>query len=268
MNRHAIVLSLALLILPACGGGGDADRITVTYIGNEGFMAEMGGTKILVDALSRSEFYASPSDSLVDALVEGRPPYDGIGHLLVTHPHPDHFDPDLVARFLRGRTPARVIASGAVCDRLAAVGIPAERCSPVATEPGARSVVRGEDVEVLALRLPHGWNAGMENLAYVVRAHGRTVMHVGDALLTAGAEHLRTLPWDSLAVDILFVEFFDRSTDTEEIIQQLIRPAVVVLMHIPPGEEENVRNAHEKVHARTEVFDREGETRTFDFPSD
>lgn len=266
MTRSAIILMLGLLFLPGCGGEDVAGTITVTCIGNEGFMVEMGGTKLLVDALSRSEFYASPSDSLVSALMEGRPPYDGIGELLVTHPHPDHFNRALVSGFLRSSPATRLLATGRVCDRMVADGIPAAQCSPINLAPGERTTVRNGHTEVLAVRLPHGWNPHEENLAYLVKAHGRAVLHVGDALLAAGAEHLRALPWDSLSVDILFLEFFDRSTDTQDMIEQLIRPTVVVLMHIPPGEEENVRNAEEKVHPRTVVVAREGETRTFDFP--
>jgi L-ascorbate metabolism protein UlaG (beta-lactamase superfamily) len=268
MHRIAVALVVTLQLLLGCGGGEVARTITVTYIGNEGFMVEMGGTKVLVDALSRSEFYASPSDSLVRALMEGRPPYDGIGHLLVTHPHPDHFNRALVSGFLRSNAATRFIAAGPVCDRMVADGIPAAQCSPINLALGERAVIRDGHTEVMAVRLPHGWNPEEENLAFLVKAHGRTVLHVGDALLTAAAGHLRTLPWDSLSVDILFLEFFDRSSETQEIIEQLIRPAVVVLMHIPPGEEDTIRNAQEKVHPRTVVFAREGEARTFEFLPD
>jgi hypothetical protein len=114
------------------------------------------------------------------------------------------------------------------------------------------------------VRLGHGGDTGINNLAFVVRSNGYTIVHVGDARLSHNEECLRTFDWSSYAVDLLFVEYFERGSQTQDIVANMIKPKHIVLIHIPPGEEESVRNADEKIHPRTVVFRRENEMRRFD----
>jgi len=63
--------------------------------------------------------------------------------------------------------------------------------------------------------------------------------------------------------DLLFIEFFDRSDETEAIIDSVIRPTRVVLMHIQGGEEEQRLRESGDARPPRVVFRRVGETMTF-----
>ena len=223
----------------------------------------MGSTTILIDALPKSKYYANPSDTLTARIMNGIPPFEGVDYVLVTHDHPDHFNAELISRFLLNHPAAQFIASSGTCSKLNGDSITGKDLSGLDLELGEHQTIRGGGADIVVLRLSHGADAGISNLAYVVRSNGYTFVHVGDARLSDNEEYLRRLDWKSYDVDLLFIEFFDHSDETRDIIEKMIKPNYVVLMHIPPGEEDGVRNADEKVHPRTVVFGAEGETKRF-----
>jgi L-ascorbate metabolism protein UlaG (beta-lactamase superfamily) len=267
VKQTRILLLFGTLLAAGCGDNAQKGALEVTYVGNEGFLVSMGGTKVLVDALPRSRYYVNPSDSLITAMMKGVPPFDAIDYFLVTHDHPDHFNAERVSRFLLSHPDAELIASSEACSKLnEETGVGSGRAG-LDLALGQRQTIRGERAEIVVLRLDHGSGAEISNLAFVVRSNGYTFVHVGDARLSYNAESLRTIDWASYAVDLLFIEYFDHSSETREIIENLIKPRHVVLMHIPEGEEESVRNSEEKVHSRIVVFGKEGETKMFERPA-
>ena len=264
MTRFSVIIVAGILLGAGCGQNDRKTPLEVTYIANEGFMVSTGGTTILIDALPGSKYYANPSDTLTARIINGIPPFDRVDYFLVTHDHPDHFNAGLISRFLLNHPAAQFMASPATCSRLNGDSIGGRGLSGIDLELGEHRTIRGGGADIVALRLSHGADAGISNLAYVVRSNGYTFVHVGDARLSDNKEYLRTLDWESYDVDLLFIEFFDHSDETRDIIETMIKPDHVVLMHIPPGEEDAVRSADEKVHPRTVVFGAEGETRRFD----
>ena len=264
MTRFSVIILLGILLIEGCGQNDTKAPLEVTYIANEGFMVSTGSTTILIDALPRSKYYANTSDTLTARIIDGLAPFERVDYFLVTHDHPDHFNAELMSRFLLNHPAAQLMASPATCSRLNGDSIGGRGLSGIDLEPGEHRTIRGRGADIVALRLSHGADAGISNLAYVVRSNGYTFVHVGDARLSDNREFLRTLDWESYDVDLLFIEFFDHSDETRDIIETMIKPDHVVLMHIPPGEEDGVRNADEKVHPRTVVFGTEGETRRFD----
>ena len=264
MTRFGVFIFAGILLGAGCGQNDTKSPLEVTYIANEGFMVSTGSTTILIDALPRSKYYANTSDTLTARIIDGLAPFERVDYFLVTHDHPDHFNAELMSRFLLNHPAAQFMASPGTCSRLNGESMAGRGLSGIDLEPGEHRTIRGRGADIVALRLSHGADAGIGNLAYVVRSNGYTIVHVGDARLSDNKEFLRTLDWESYDVDLLFIEFFDHSDETREIIETMIKPDHVVLMHIPPGEEDAVRNADEKVHPRTVVFGAEGETRRFD----
>lgn len=263
MPRFSAASFVGILLVAGCGQDDRKPALEVTYVANEGFVVSTGSTTILIDALPRSKYYANPSDMLAAKILNGIPPFERVDCFLVTHDHPDHFNAELISRFLLNHPAAQFIASSATRSRLNEDSLGRERLTGLDLEPGQHRTIRRGGADITALRLSHGADAGMSNLAYVVRSNGYTFVHVGDARLSDNEEYLRTLDWKSYDVDLLFIEFFDHSDETREIIEKMIQPDYVVLMHIPPGEEDGVRNADEKVHPRAVVFGTEGETKRF-----
>lgn len=256
-------LFLAIVHLGGCAQNHDR-RLEVTHIGNEGFMIAMGGTKVLIDALSRSEYYAGPSDSTVAKMMGDVDPFDNIDYVLVTHDHPDHFNAAMVSRYLLKHPAVQFLADPGTCRRLEGDGMGRWQHAGIDLQRGGQRAMRGEKAEIVALSLAHGGSRSIDNLAFLVRSNGYTIMHVGDAKLAFSEEILRNVDWSSHSVDLLFIQYSDRSTPTHDIIRDLIKPKYVILMHIPPGEEESVRNEPEKIHPRTVVFRRESEMKRFD----
>ena len=263
MARLSVVLLVWHLLVAGCGQDDKKPALEVTYVANEGFMVSTGSTTILIDALPGSKYYANPSDTLTARIINGIPPFDRIDYFLVTHDHPDHFNAELMSRFLLNHPAAQFIASPGTCSRLNGDSMAGRGLSRIDLELGEQRTIRGGGADIVVLRLSHGADAGISNLAYVVRSNGYTFVHVGDARLSDNEEYLRGLDWKSYDVDLLFIEFFDHSDETRDIIEKMIKPDYVVLMHIPPGEEDGVRNADEKVHPRTVVFGAGGETKMF-----
>jgi L-ascorbate metabolism protein UlaG (beta-lactamase superfamily) len=261
MIRCGTILLLGTFLVSGCSQD-NKNALDVTYIGNEGFMISTGTTKVLIDALSRSDYYASPSDSLAANIVNGIPPFDGVEYFLVTHDHADHFNAAMASRFLLKHPAAQFVAGPEACGKLVGDSIADRRRTEINLRTGEHGTVRGERAEIIALRLEHGGSATIDNLAFIVRSNGYTIVHVGDAKLSDNEKYLRTVDWG--IVDLLFVEYFDQSTQTQEIMQRLIKPKHVILMHIPPGEEISARNVHGKIYPRTTVFGKEAETIRFD----
>jgi L-ascorbate metabolism protein UlaG (beta-lactamase superfamily) len=259
----SVLCLLAILPLFGSAQSGGTKPLEVTYIANEGFLISMGGTKLLVDALYKTKNYPSPSEDVAASMVEGISPFDDVDYVLVTHDHADHFSAEMVSRFLLVHPGTQFIASPEVCSKLTGDSAAKRQRTGIDLKMGRHRTIRGKKAEIVVLRLDHSGSRDISNLAFLVRSNGYTIMHVGDALLAHNEENLRAFDWSSYNVDLLFVEHFDRSSPAQEIIENLIKPRHVVLMHIPAGEEKEVRNAPIKVHPRTVVFERELETKRF-----
>ena len=196
-------------------------------------------------------------------MMNGIPPFDKVNYFLVTHDHADHFNAEMMSRFLRNQPHAHFIASMEACRKVVGDSIPGQRRSGIDLAMGQRRTIRDDKAEIMVMRLDHS-GRDISNLAFLIRSNGYTVMHVGDAVLAHNEEYIRAVDWSAYSVDLLFLEYFDRSTPTWDIIQNMIKPKHVVLMHIAAGEEDSVRNEETKMNPRTVVFRKENETKRFE----
>jgi L-ascorbate metabolism protein UlaG (beta-lactamase superfamily) len=264
MMRFCTLLLLSALLALDCRQTGAKNLLEVTYIANEGFMIAMGKTKVLIDALSRSKYYAEPSDTLVAKMTNDIPPFDNVDYFLVTHDHADHFNADLVSRYIRSHPQIQLVGTPETWKKLSGDSARGGGESGFSLALGEHRTVHGNKAEIVVIRLYHGSNPDATNFAYLVRANGFTVLHMGDAQIVYNEAFLRMIDWSSYNVDVAFLEFFDNSSETRNILESMIKPKHVVLMHIPPGEEDTVKNTYAKDLPRTMVFMRESETMRFD----
>ena len=122
---------------------------------------------------------ATPQEVLQRA-VNAEPPFDQIDLVIATHSHPDHFSADLVRAHLRNNQTAVFVSSpDAVRHIQWAGGDFAERLIPVDLEPGGRSHLSVDGIELDCLYITHG-DASILNIGLVITVDDYTFFHAGD----------------------------------------------------------------------------------------
>ena len=188
--------------------GEDPFRLTLTA--NAGVLLQWGGCKVLIDALHTGygQFSGVPAPMLAD-ICAGRPPFDGVQGLAVTHRHADHWDPDWAARFLAARP-------GAFCLGPEDAGV-----HPL---PGG--------AELLAFPVPHEGEpyAGVPHVCLLFTLGGRRVLFLGDAVMDASAlcPALEEAAVDTAVVNPLFL-----NTPAGRAALAALAPEKAAAVHIP-----------------------------------
>jgi L-ascorbate metabolism protein UlaG (beta-lactamase superfamily) len=254
MAKSTIVALLTLTVGAVAGFAEVSPRIT--YVANEGFLVQVGGTAVLVDGLFGGpalEWADVPSAEIQEKLRAGAPPFETVRVALVTHRHVDHFDPEVAVDFLRSRPEAELVGPPQVIERLQeAPGFEAvaSRAHAASAEAGADESRTFGEVTVRSLGIRHSpymvkdestgemvnRHRHTENLGYWVRIGGFTFFHNGDAGLGAPEEYCR---FDLIAagIDVAFLGAVlwppvDRHVET---VRRCLAPAHVVPMHLAPG---------------------------------
>lgn len=94
----------------------------VTYIGSAGYMLESASKKVLIDA-PFSDFvkkFEVPVASQVTQtqIASGEAPFNDIDLILVTHSHPGHFEPGVLAGCLKNNPDAKLVSTPVVYEIL------------------------------------------------------------------------------------------------------------------------------------------------------
>jgi L-ascorbate metabolism protein UlaG (beta-lactamase superfamily) len=274
--RRAFVCAIALTVALAAGAG--AQSIDVTYIGNAGFMVTAGPHKVLVDAMYDQgwDHYLVPSRSTRGRIKRAEPPFDGVDLILATHWHDDHFDEEIVAEHLRHSPGCTAVVTEQAADLLKGRRDFAKIESQVrAIAPAWGEVVdmRVGGIPLMAVgmkHVPYPVEGGVDKhrdvqaIGYIVTVGGVNLYHVGDAVLDVDDGFITSSGIGKRRIDIVFMEYFDRSSGTVRVIRELIRPYAVVATHIPPGEWERQSAAFRDTFDGAVVFRDSMERRTLD----
>ncbi len=265
MKRIAAVLAVCwcMMMFPVPS---TAQSITVTYIANEGFLLESGDQKVLVDALFGKDdlsFCEVPPAGLLEQMVSGKPPFDDVDVVLVTHDHRDHFDPDLVMQYLQHNPSCLFVGPDAAVKRLADQdgfdGVK-ERVRAATPNVGQAEAVSAAGVEITVLRLQHSAyyepsEAGtpvnrhkdVENLGFLVQMGGWTVLHTGDSALEDPAEY-RAYRLTEHKIDLAFLGslFWKPLHARIELVEDEIQPDRIILMHYRKNERDDARRMEKR----------------------
>ncbi len=198
--------------------------VRVTFVGNAGFLIEIGGKKILIDAIFRGfeGDYLLPQD-VQDALINARPPFNDVDLILVTHNHGDHFDAPMVRRHLNNDPRARLVSTAQVTAQLAEFG---NRVTTLAAAKGTPAQADVAGIPVKAIYLSHGRvPAGTEETVYngyIVSVDQITFFHTGDidASLVDTSEPLSP----GKRIDLAFLShfYFDGNPRTQAFIREWV----------------------------------------------
>jgi L-ascorbate metabolism protein UlaG (beta-lactamase superfamily) len=231
--------------------------LNITYIANEGFLLESDGKKVLIDALMiPNPFgYDSPSIELLGRMEAGTAPFGGVGAVLATHPHADHFTAKSVAAFLARNSGSVFLSTRDAVEQVRQLEPGVESRTRIASPERLRESRRETvgSIEIDALRFSHGRPA-YENLAYLVRLNGFTVLHSGDSM---DPEDYQAYPWDAAGVDVAIVNwglFNPRSRERfVDALKNRVKARNVVLMHyVLKSDMEEVRRLADDLRSQFE----------------
>jgi L-ascorbate metabolism protein UlaG (beta-lactamase superfamily) len=254
VRKFAFVLTLICCFCLGLEGAEPAAK--VTYVANEGFLVELGDSKILVDALFHDQTinwcHVSDSDTL-ESIERAKAPFDDVDLILITHWHIDHFNPTMVLKHLRSNPDATVVGSPQVVTKLRA-----EQAWTKELEGRVREIdlamfdsdemtVRG--IRLVSHRIRHNQylitdettgesrnkHEQVENLAYLVEVDGVRFAHFGDAFLRENKEFFDGVHFPKQKIDMVFLEGW--SPETLAIVDEWMTPDQVIFMHMPSDEE-------------------------------
>lgn len=216
-----------------------------TYLANAGVLVSVCGEKILFDAFYEDRYgrYALVPDETRQDLLVGRPPYDDVSAVFISHVHGDHFSPAPALAYLRAWPDVVLYGSRQVADKLAqAAGSDddvLQRVIAFDLEPGAASVDAVHaalSIDVVAV--PHAGGermAAIDNLVFRVSlGRAATVMHLGDAVADEAVFARSQAYWDVRRADMVFPPFwFFRDDAGRRILEDTVRAAAAVGVHVP-----------------------------------
>lgn len=255
MMRHDLGLAIllcGLCVSPAAAGS----KADVTYVANEGFLIEIQGKKILVDALFHDDtidWCHVPGPETRRRMEEATGPFEGVDLILITHGHVDHFDPDVVLRHLASNPEAIAVGPPQAISRLRTRASWKkefdERIRATDLDLFATTEMTVRGIRLEAHRIRHGAymikdrrtgepknkHETVENLAFIVEVGGVTFMHLGDAFLRENRDYFEGPRFRKRQIDLLFME--EWSDETLTTMRASLHPRKVVFMHLPPQPE-------------------------------
>jgi L-ascorbate metabolism protein UlaG (beta-lactamase superfamily)/precorrin-6B methylase 2 len=240
--------------LPRTGPPGRQDPLQLTFIANAGVLVSAGDRKVLIDALfdKPNPEYRAPSPDVLDKIMKGIPPFDGVDLVLVTHNHPDHFNALLAARYLE-TVPGPILLAPA--DAVAEMRKAAADWTKVGPRVVALDIKVGEKEEkefkrisVTVFRTRHSGDLESPmNLMYLFKLDGWRIWHEGDS--NGKPDVYRGFGLESAPVDLALVHYwFPLEPNCARFLQEVLKPGHIALTHLPvrlesdaPGKIELVR---------------------------
>lgn len=237
----ALLLSLLVSLTAPVSGSSGVDSVRITYVGNEGFLIESGGKKVLIDALYRAGVsgYVVHTPDVRKLLERALPPFDNLDLILATHFHADHFDPDAVGIHLLSDRNAFFLTTNQAAGQMESYqgyrNIQA-RVKGILPEEGQEEVLDYGGMQVHVFNLHHGRGRPVENLGFLIVIGDRTFLHVGDTEVST--TQLASYGLQARDIDFLFVPYWFLLDNSEDVnIVSTIGPHTVIPMHLPPKDD-------------------------------
>lgn len=219
----------------------------VTYLGNEALFIQVDDSKILFDPFFHHNLgiYQLVPNHLKQSIISGKPPYNDIDAIFISHAHRDHFAVDIVVEYLNKHVNTQLVGSSQAIDQvkdyLSSEQIKLNGDRLVSVDLDFKSAPWQQVIGALqvdAVRIPHaGWpsRADVENLVFRVSLGNKaTIMHMGDA--DPDDDHY--LPyktfWQSKTTDINFPPYwFLYSAEGRDILSLIIGAKKNMGIHVP-----------------------------------
>lgn len=240
-----------------------------TFIANSGVFVQVGSSKVLIDGLftdGRGRF-ASPDDSQLDAMVNGKAPYNNLSLALVTHAHPDHLSPQHLAKMLFTQKELKCVSSPQTIDSVRVVmddfSMVEKRLLAFPTSRSWKSAsLDGITLEAAYARHPGKANARVMDVIFVLNMAGKKIIHLGDADMNPDRFDELNLEYDEF--DVAFVPFWYLSSFYGgELVNKYIKAKKIVAVHMPDKVNQETIGKIKKFVPQAIIFENPGQTVTF-----
>lgn len=255
-----MVANLFLALLSSLAPSPQGSEFQVTLLANEGFFLQSEGQAVLIDAFVEEAYsiYDALHPDLASAILLRRAPFDEVTLALVSHAHPDHFQPKMTGKFLIRYPEAVLATSGEVIENLK-VGFNrfdtvSDRIKKFWPEPETSTAYVHDDVAVEFLRLPHGgaW-PDMQNLGHVITVGTAKILHIGDAAVDPAIFAPYKLPKREL--DVALVPYWFLQTDDGlALLKDHVQAKHYIACHISPPELQRLKKRLPKKLENTQVL--------------
>lgn len=274
-KKSFITAIITACILSISVAGDTSERaIEITYIANEGVLIDTHQKKVLIDALfdNPNPNYNVPSKDMLEGMQSGKAPFDNVDLVLVTHNHPDHFSPSFAARFMENNAGTLLIAAvdavDAMKDNVREWEHVQDRVFSFDLKPGETAEKSANGISVRLFRTLHSGDLeSPHNLMYLIKMNGRTIFHEGDS--DGKLSSFKNFSLDKEKIDLALVHFwFPLNPEGERIIQEILKPGHVGLIHLPKRLESDAPDKIDKVKSHYKdifLFIKQGEKKILRF---
>lgn len=203
----------------------------ITLIANAGVLIRHRGIKILIDALHTkpTQRFSTPSEQMLDMIINGEGIFEGIDFLLITHGHLDHYNKDAVDAFVKTHPATRIITPTTDLD-------PSESITTITEKKGILSFGK---TSISYRRLMHDGKkyADYPNYGFIVDIDGLKICLFGDA--TFDRPNVDKLIGKN-QIDIALMNFpFVNLRRGHEMITEIVKPRRIIVFHLPYEKDDN-----------------------------
>ncbi len=252
-------------------------NLEVTYVANEGFLISSGEQKIMFDALFKVEadWCISPSDSILENMTKAQEPFNDVDLILFSHHHVDHFSAPITIEYLKSNKTVKAVVTQQAVDLLkkeSEFNSVINRVEEITPEQGTSTGYTCNGIEIKVLGTRHspyfeenGTNRHekVQQNGYLLKIGGKTILHLGDASIGFMRDIVDNFNLGKEKIDIMFYQC-DARRESIDYIQNVIKPNVIVAMHLIPSRFEKIKKPLEIDYPNAFFFREPMEKRIFE----
>jgi len=238
-----LLTGAALNVSYACTDPAKSGQIRIVHIANQGYLIEIGDTKILIDAL-----HTGVSTELRAKMTSAEASFDNVDIILATQSHADHFSPDLVAKHMDKNKRAMFISNDEAASHVRAYihdfASAAQRIKAVSPMEGEKIKESFMGVNIQAMSFPLSQDSYITNLGFLVKVGGKKFLHMGDS--ARPLDYLKGYKLSKEKIDVAFIPYwYFANPDLQSVITEGIKAKHVIpmLFGLEEGSKEQVLKA-------------------------
>ncbi|MEN8155068.1 MAG: MBL fold metallo-hydrolase [Acidobacteriota bacterium] len=240
MKNNFLIISLVLLLWSTLTGIQaqntkaipEGKDVKVTYVGNSGFLINIGDKKILIDALFKgfAGNYELPQH-IQKKLKLAQTPFDEVDLILVTHAHGDHINANMVNEHMKNNPGAVFASTKQAVDMLKGFSNRRIIFNPSKEKSDKKNI---QDISIESFYLPHGPNSKIVNIGFLVSVNGVTFFQTGDVDFGQFTfDEFRSFQLPEKKIDLLFIQHYYLRGDSlnDKFVNEAIGGKYIIPIH-------------------------------------